>query len=298
MAKQHTFRVALVSMKHRDGDVELNLAQHRRWLERALAKSPDFVGFPEFALTGWVYDPSQMLTLSSPEIKEVESWACEHGVHIATCFVEKRGGRYYNATLVTGPRGRIGVMRKVNLVSSEGEHYTAGRQFPVFDLGGCKMGVATCADATRYEMIHLLSLRGAEMVFAPHANSLGAYGNCRDGWVQWRMERWPLFAQDSCCYIAGVSCAGLFARRPRNEAETKFCAGAMVMDWKGRPVKRLTGQHKKEGLLIADLDLAALREVRERHSLSREFRPAIVYNRREGWVLGRLDKSLSRNARS
>ena len=81
-------------------------------------RDAQFVGFPEFSLTGWVYEPSQMLTLQSRVLKEVGSWARKHRIHIATCFVEKRGGRTCNATAVFGPRGRIGIMRKVNLVSS------------------------------------------------------------------------------------------------------------------------------------------------------------------------------------
>ena len=287
MTGRKAFRVALVSMKHLPGDIDFNVAHHKYWLVKALGRQPQFIGFPEFSLTGWVYEPSQMLTLQSRVLKEVGSWARKHRVHIATCFVEKRGGRTYNATAVFGPRGRIGIMRKVNLVSSEGKVYTPGQRFPIFNVGGCRMGVATCADATRYEMIHLLSLRGAEVIFAPHANSLGSYGNCRDGWTQWRMERWPMFAQDSCVYIAGMSCAGLFARRSKGEEELKYCAGGMVMDWSGKIVTRLKGKNKREGLIVADIDLASLRKARKEHSLSGEFRPAIVYNRKGGWALGR-----------
>ena len=30
----------------------------------------------------------------------------------------------------------------------------------------------------------------AEVIFAPHANSLGKYGGNPAGWVRWRLERW------------------------------------------------------------------------------------------------------------
>ena len=287
MAARKNLRVALVSMKHIAGDIDFNLSQQKHWLELAMEKEPAFVGFPEFSLTGWVYDSVSMLSLNSSVFKEIESWAAKYRVHIATCFVEKQGERSYNTCLVTGPEGRLGVMRKINLVSSEGKHYTPGQEFPVFDIAGCRMGVTTCADATRYEMMHILSLRGAEVIFAPHANSLPNYGNCRDGWTEWRMTRWPFFAQDACVAIAGVSCAGLFADRREGEEELRYCGGAMVMDWTGKPVKALKGKGKQEGVLVADVDLAKLREARSRHNLFAEFRSAIVYNRKTGWVMGK-----------
>jgi len=281
-------RVALVSMKHILGDVDFNLKHHRMWFERCLKHKPDFIGFPEFSLTGWVEKKEQALGLNSAPVKEIESWAKKRRVCVATCLVEKRGGRLYNACVIAGPKGRIGVMRKINLVSSEARHYEAGREFPVFDVAGCKMGVNTCADATRYEMMRVLSFRGAEVIFAPHANSLKPYGNSRAGWVKWRMETWPFFARHSRVAIAGCSCAGLFGKPREGEEETKYCGGAMVMDWEGKPVKRAGGKTKRETLIVADIDLADLREARKNHDP--EFRPDIVYNRPTGWVLGSCGK--------
>jgi predicted amidohydrolase len=279
-----SYRIALVSMKHVAGDVAANLARHRYWLDRALVHNPDFVGFPEFSLTGWIYDRCQALSLRSAAVRDVEALARRHNICLATSLVERRGGRLHNTCVVAGPAGRIGVMRKVNLVSSEAAHYAPGREFPVFDLGPCRLGVATCADATRYEMIHLLSLRGAEVIFAPHANSLGAYGNCRSGWCRWRMERWPLFASDCRVAIAGMSCAGLSSPAVAGEEATKYCGGGMIMDWHGKPLAALRGTGKREGLIVAEVDLDALRKARADNTLDREFRPAIVYNRRRGWA--------------
>ena len=65
--------VALVSMKHRLGDPDFNLERHRYWVERAMERKPDFIGFPEFSLTGWVEDAGQTL----PEI------AAAQGVEMA-----------------------------------------------------------------------------------------------------------------------------------------------------------------------------------------------------------------------
>jgi len=282
-------RVALVSMKHVEGDIEFNLDRHRTWIERCLEDSPDFIGFPEFAVTGWVTDTDLAVSLRSAVVREIEGWGKRYGVFIATCLVETRAGKLFNTCLITGPNGRVGVMRKVNLIRVESEHYTPGAEFPVLDVAGCKMGVTTCADATRFEMMNILSLRGAEVIFAPHANTLGSYGNSADGWFTWRMERWPLFARDACVSIAGINNAGLFERTGKQEQATKYCGGGMVVDWTGNVVRRIRGDMKRERMIVADVDLDALRKARATHNLLAEIRPGIVYNRQAGWVMGRTD---------
>ena len=286
-------RIALVSMKtlYHDprakglklkADIEANLERHRYWLAKALEQEPDFVGFPEFALTGWVFHPSYCLSLNSPVVREIESMARRHHIYLATGLVERRGGRLQNTCLIAGPRGRVGVMHKINLIGLGNRYYTPGREFPVFDVAGCRMGVATCADASPYAMIHILSLRGAEVIFAPHANSLGAYGNNRNGWLRWRRGNWPTVARDSRVYIAGMSGAGLFDRPRAGEEEYKYCGGGAVVDWEGKFQAKLGGQTKREGLLVADLDLAGLRAERAK-GFSHSFRPDIVYNRPRSW---------------
>lgn len=210
MKKAQTMRIALISMKHRLGDVAFNLKRHHMWIERAQKAGTSFVGFPEFSLTGWTYERAQALSLTSSPLQQIAMWAREYNLFIATCFTERSGKHLFNTTVIYGPEGRVGTMRKINLISKEAEHYAHGKAFGVFDVAGCRMGIATCADATRYEMIHVLSLKGAEVIFAPHANTLGAYGGSPSGWLRWRRERWPLFARDCGVVIAGVNNAGLF----------------------------------------------------------------------------------------
>lgn len=292
---KRSIRVALVAMKHEyvdpqapaeelRGDVEFNLAQHRRWIERALEGEPEFIGFPEFSVTGWIEKPAYALPLDGPVVREIESWARRRKVFLATGFVERRGSRLFNTCLIAGPRGRVGVMHKVNPVPRELRCFTPGTEHPVFDVAGCRMGVSTCADGSYFETFRLLSLRGAEVIFAPHANSLGAYGNCRDGWSRWRMENWPYYTKSCCVAVAGVSCAGVSAHPRKDEQVLKYCSGGMVMDHTGKPLTQLKGANKREGMLTAEIDLAALRA--ERVKRGQEFNASAIYNRKGGWAWG------------
>ena len=85
----------------------------------------------------------------------------------------------HNSFVVAGPAGTACVMRKINLTPAECRHYHPGRELPVIEvasgrLGCMRLGVAICADATRFEMIHLLSLRGAEVILGMNARSASA----------------------------------------------------------------------------------------------------------------------------
>ncbi|MHC4874006.1 MAG: nitrilase-related carbon-nitrogen hydrolase [Planctomycetota bacterium] len=280
MLKLFMIKVALISMKHVAGNFEANLARHEYWLGKVKRRKPDFVGFPEFSMTGWIYENG--LSLSSKYIKGLEQLAKKFKVFLGAGFVEKRQGKLFNSCLIAGPKGRVGIMRKVNLVPAEVKHYTNGREFPVFNLNGYMLAVATCADATRYEMIHMPALRGADIIFAPHANTLGRYGGNPKGWIKWRKERWPLYAKDASIYIAGVNNAGLF-EGGKGENEKKYCGGGMVIDCNGEILNSIDKKSPSEDIIIQDLDLASARKKRSGCSLLQPFQAAAIYNRKSGW---------------
>ena len=291
--------VSLVSFRF-CADPGINLDRHGAWLE-VLAKSaggmPDLVLFPEFSLTGWTYDADAALELDSPLVGRAVGLAAEFATAVGFGLVERCGGVRCNSFVVAGPDGVAGVMRKINLTPAECRHFSPGRELPVIEvaagrLAGVRMGVATCADATRFEMIHLLSLRGAAVILAPHANSLASYGGNRDGWARWRRERWPLFARDCAVTIARVSCAG----RPApglpavddagDERAQRFCGGAMIVDCDGTAGTVLEGAGNEEAAVSGTIDVGALRQTRRAHPLLNSFQAAIVYNRRDGWRYG------------
>ena len=291
--------VSLVSFRF-CADPAINLDRHCAWLERFARSAdtrPDLVLFPEFSLTGWTYDPDAALDLDSPLVGRAVGLASEFGTVIGFGLVERRGGVRCNSFVVADPDGFAGVMRKINLTPAECRHFHPGRELPVIEvaagrLAGVRMGVAICADATRFEMIHLLSLRGAEVILAPHANSLASYGGNRDGWVRWRRERWPLFARDCAVAIAGVSCAGRPARQmpavddAGDERAQRFCGGAMIVDSDGTAATVLEGAGNEEGAVTGTIDVSALRQERRTHRLLNSFQAEIVYNRPDGWRHG------------
>lgn len=186
-----------------------------------LAPWSDLVLFRKFPLTGWTYDLDAALELDPPGREPGPFTAeCADLVHFGP--VDRAGSVRYNSFVIERPAGIAGVMTLVNLTppSTAISHGPGTRVIEVPpDGGGVRLGVTSCTHATHSEMVHLLSLRGAEVILGPHARN-GLRRNPR------RLDpvprgRWPRFRRHCAVAIAGVSCAGLPHRicpgwRPRH----------------------------------------------------------------------------------
>jgi predicted amidohydrolase len=248
--KAPTLRVAAVSSKCIPGKVAANLERHARWTERAVSRGAQFIGFPECSITGYEFSPDVAITLDGPEVRFIIDLAKKHGVYISAGLVERRNGKMFNTQILAGPRGLLGSVRKINLTQKERKFFIPGAEFPVFDVGGVKVGIAICADATHFETLHVLALRGAQMIFVPHATYLkGTPAN----WFEWRLARWGLFAQDCCAYLVGCNNAGRFEVSQSDEADLRFASGALIVGPDGQAIERSTPETNIETMIVADL---------------------------------------------
>lgn len=271
--KPKSLRVAAVSCRCAPGEFEANLAHHVRWIERALDRGAEFVGFPESSLTGYAKSGEIAIPIESPFVKAVIRVAETAGVFLSTGLIERRGRRVFNSQLLAGPQGLIGVMRKINLTLGEREVFTCGREFPIFPVGPVRLGIAICADATHYETPHVLALRGAEVIFCPHATYLK---HTPRSWLAWRMERWPLMAKDFGAFLVGCNNAGRF-ERPAKEPDLGFASGALIIGPDGRVVSRSTIRCNRETMLVANLPMAKIEEARKDRAAMSELETDVFY---------------------
>jgi predicted amidohydrolase len=271
----NSLRVAMASFKSDASPVEKTLARMQTIVKRAADQGAAFIGFPEAALNGYFFPCPNPFSLKGPELAEVSRWSRELGVVIAVGLIEKRGDRQSNTVAVVGPNGLVGAMRKWHMMHGEAPYLMPGRRFPIVEVAGCRMGILICADASYYEDFRLLSLAGAEVIFAPHANSLASYGQNAAGWKRWRLENWPLYAREQVVAIAGVNTAGELAKN--DSSPSKFCGGALVLDHTGKVLARDRARGRRESLVFADIPLAPLREAREKNHVL--FRAHAIYKR-------------------
>ncbi len=151
--------------------------------------------------------------------------------------------------LVVNPDGSIaGFQDKVQIDPSEESTYAPGCGRQVFKTGALTFGIAICHEGWRYpETVRWAARRGAQIVFHPHFHEAepGGYApsTFADPLNTFHEKAALCRAAENTCYFATVNCAS--AGSPSTSAVV-------------RPDGTLLSYqpYGKEGLLIADVDLA------------------------------------------
>jgi predicted amidohydrolase len=152
--------------------------------------------------------------------------------------------------LVVNQDGTIaGFQDKVQIDVSEEGTYTPGSGRRVFQTGPLTFGIAICHEGWRYpETVRWAARRGAQIVFHPHFHEAepGGYkpSSFADPANSFHEKAMLCRAAENTCYFASVNCAS---------------AGSPTTSAVVRPDGTLLAYqpYGKEGLLIADIDMAA-----------------------------------------
>jgi predicted amidohydrolase len=92
-------------------------------------------------------------------------------------LAERSGGRLYNSAVLIGPRGVVGVYRKVHLFHEEKLYFTPGDLgLPLFDIRDVKVGLLVCFDHFFPEAARTLALQGARIICHPSNLVLPEFG--------------------------------------------------------------------------------------------------------------------------
>ncbi len=251
-------RLALVQMQSELGMLEKNLEKVLNYVDRAGALGVDIICFPEMCLQGYSRDKAGEIALeASGEITgSIGGAAGKAGATVLVGMAEAvPGGKPYITQLVLFPDGTVQKYRKTHLGKSELPYFAAGDDLPVFFMEKGCFGVQICWDMHFPEVSAILSLKGAEIIFSPHASPVIA-GDRRGIWMKYMTAR----AYDNTVFVAACNLVG------EDGAGQAFCGGALVVDPKGNPVAESFG--RGEGMLVADLDPELINTIRMKRARS------------------------------
>ncbi len=142
----------------------------------------DLVVMPELATSGYLFtEPSEVGAAAEevpgPTTELLQEAAAAAGCHVAVGLPERQGDRIYNSAVLVGPEGVSGVYRKVHLFFEEKIYFSPGdRGFPLFEVGGVKVGLLVCFDHLFPEAARTLALQGAQVICHPSNLVLPEYG--------------------------------------------------------------------------------------------------------------------------
>lgn len=203
-----------------------------------------------------------------PTVRLMQDVAKEHGmVLVVPIYEEEITGLYYNTAAVIDADGRyLGKYRKnhipqVNPGFWEKFYFTPGNLgYPTFKTAYAQIGVYICYDRHFPEGARVLGLHGAEIVFNPSATVAGLSE------YLWRLEQ-PAHAVANGYFIGAINRVG--HEQPWDIGE--FYGQSYFCDPRGQFVAE--GPRDRDALVVADLNLDMIQEVRNTWQFFRDRRP-------------------------
>jgi len=204
-----------------------------------------------------------------PTTKRMQSLARETGMVLVVPMYEEdehAAGIYYNTAAVIDADGRyLGKYRKTHIPHVKGFwekfYFRPGNMgYPVFETAVGKVGVYICYDRHFPEGARALGLNGAEMVFIPSATSRGLSE------YLWRIEQ-VSHAVANGYFVGTINRVGI---EPLGEDD--FYGQSYFCDPRGQFIGAVGDAHKEE-LLVREMDLDKITEVRQTWQFYRDRRP-------------------------
>ena len=203
-----------------------------------------------------------------PTIRLMQDEARRHRVALIVPIYEReQEGLYYNTAAVIAADGTYaGKYRKTHIPHVapgfwEKFYFRPGNLgYPVFDLGVARVGVYICYDRHFPEGARLLGLNGAEIVFNPSATVAGL------SQYLWKLEQ-PAHAVANGYFMACSNRVGTEA--PWNIG--RFYGSSYFVDPRGTFLA--VGSEDRDELIVAEMDLDMIEEVRRVWQFYRDRRP-------------------------
>ncbi|GAA2784907.1 hydrolase [Kitasatospora paracochleata] len=256
------------------GKKETMIDAHERAARDAAAQGAQIIGFQEVFNAPYfcqVQEPEHYSWAEpvpdGPTVQRMRALARELGLVIVVPVYEiEQSGFYYNTAAVIDADGTyLGKYRKHHIPQVKGfwekYYFKPGNVgWPVFDTAVGKVGVYICYDRHFPEGWRALGLAGAEIVYNPSATSRGLSA------YLWQLEQ-PAAAVANEYYIAAINRVGV-----EEYGDNDFYGTSYFVDPRGQFVGEVASD-KNEELVVRDLDLDVIEQVRQQWAFYRDRRP-------------------------
>jgi len=252
-----------------------NIEKHLQMIEEAAQQGVQILCMQEVFTTPYFCAEQQVRWYEAvekipdgPTTKLMQETARKHHMAIVVpIYEEEITGIYYNTAAVIDADGTyLGKYRKhhiphVNPGFWEKFYFKPGNLgFPAFDTAYARIGVYICYDRHFPEGARALGLNGAEIVFNPSATVAGLSE------YLWKLEQ-PAHAVANGYFVGAINRVG--HEQPWDIGE--FYGQSYFCDPRGQIIAQ--APRDQEALVVADLDLDMIREVRNTWQFFRDRRP-------------------------
>ena len=256
------------------GDTESMIIAHEDFTRQAAAAGAQVICFQELFYGPYfcqVQDPayySYAESIPGPTTERFQALAAELGiVMVLPMYEEEQPGILFNTAAVIDADGTyLGKYRKNHIPQVKGFwekfYFRPGNLgYPVFQTAVGPIGVYICYDRHFPEGWRALGLNGAQIVFNPSATHRGLSS------YLWKLEQ-PAAAVANEFFVGAINRVGIETEIGDND----FYGTSYFVDPTGSFVGDVADSHAPE-LVIRDLDLDLLGEIRNRWAFYRDRRP-------------------------
>ncbi len=265
-------------------DLNKNLKKAVSWFEKAAKMGGEVICLPELYRSQYFCQKEDVAlfdlaeTIPGPSTEAFQKAAKKNKAAVIVPIFEKRAaGVYHNSVVVIDSDGSIaGVYRKMHIPDDpayyEKFYFAPGDLgFKSFDLKSGKVGTLICWDQWYPEGARLTALQGASVLFYPtaigwHPYEKEQYGKAqRDSWIT--IQRSHAIANG--VYVASCNRTG-FEKPVYEQAGVEFWGSSFICDPQG--VILAEASTDKEEIILAEIDLAHLEDVRRNWPFLRDRR--------------------------
>lgn len=252
-----------------------NIEHQMQFVEQAAEQGVQMLCFQEIFTTPYFCAEQQTRWYEAvekipdgPTVQLMQDVAKQHGIVIVVpIYEEEQTGVYYNSAAVIDADGKyLGKYRKTHIPHVapgfwEKFYFRPGNLgYPCFDTAFGRIGVYICYDRHFPEGARCLGLNGAEIIFNPSATVAGLSE------YLWKLEQ-PAHAVANGYFVGAINRVGTEA--PWNIGE--FYGQSYFCDPRGQMLA--VGTRDQDELIVADLDMEKIREVRNTWQFFRDRRP-------------------------
>lgn len=253
-------RIAAVVCRAPVGDIEGNIERTIYWTHRAKSAGAELVCFPELNITGYC-NHADMAAIALPYPGPVSQRLAElarkaQTIILAGMAEHNPGGPPYASHCIYWPDGRTDVYRKLHLAPNEKPFFSAGDSVPIFKTAKAVLGIQLCYDGHFPELSSVMTAKGAQILFMPHASPRSDAQTKHQSW----MRHLPARAYDNGVFVVACNQWGA------NDKGLVFPGNAVVIDPSGNLLANRLEDN--EGMLVVDLkadDWQAVRAHPMRH---------------------------------
>jgi beta-ureidopropionase len=255
------------------GDKESMIKAHEEYARQAAAQGAKVMCFQELFYGPYFCQVQDKAyygyaePVPGPTVERFGALAAELDmVLVLPVYEQEQPGVLYNTAAVVDADGRyLGKYRKTHIPQVKGFwekfYFRPGNLgYPVLDTAVGRIGVYICYDRHFPEGWRALGLAGARLVFNPSATSRGLSS------YLWQLEQ-PAAAVANEYFIGAINRVGI-----EDLGDDDFYGTSYFVDPEGRFVDGVASAHDPE-LVVRDLDLDLLAEVRDRWAFYRDRRP-------------------------